>query len=696
MKKKKEKTKKVKKTRKSNLSIKAKLLIFSLFLSVVPILIVGGYSYTSFKSTIKNEVGILSEQLTVQNTALLDTKLNEIERASIMAITNLDLRKILAKEIYDDSYEELQDTQKIKDALMNIMLTNQDIKSITLYKDDERIYGRGNSSEIEKLVKTDGFKKSDIYNKILSSKGQVHWVPGLLGDYNQIFIMRKVTDYYNTSSSVLISEVDSKAIHTLYGSLKMGSESNIMIGDIDNNLIYQYADIQAKDGENQQEVLDSRDLFVSYTEHIDSEKEAGSFISGGNLVSYSTSYNGWRLISTIPLRHLMGDVDTVGTITLILAMLCIVVSVVLSIYITLSITKPLNKIMGLMNKVEEGDLTVQSDLEGKNEIGKLSIGFNQMVKNMRELIKDTTETFRSVKTGTKTVDDIAEQYTMVSEQVAVSMGEIANGSTEQARHAEDTTNIMSQLSSSIDNMAKSMVVVKGATDKTKEISSSATETIKTLYDKTEEYAKISGDTKESIAKLESSVSEIINIVELIKSISEQTNLLALNAAIEAARSGEAGKGFAVVADEIRKLAEESKEATNKITDLANDINTDVASTVESVGKGEKIFGEQYYAVFDTETAFKNILSSIEEITSEVIEVTDAVDDIEQYKNKTIDAVESIAAVTEEAAAGTQEVMASTQQQSSSSQQLRDISKELITLVERLNHSIDKFKVDGEI
>ena len=92
---------------------------------------------------------------------------------------------------------------------------------------------------------------------------------------------------------------------------------------------------------------------------------------------------------------------------------------------------------------------------------------------------------------------------------------------------------------------------------------------------------------EFIIELTEYIKQIGSTVNVVENISEQTNMLALNAAVEAARAGEYGKGFSVVAGEIRKLADESKQATTKITTLVGEIEQTTSSTIMATEDGAK-------------------------------------------------------------------------------------------------------------
>jgi methyl-accepting chemotaxis protein len=102
------------------------------------------------------------------------------------------------------------------------------------------------------------------------------------------------------------------------------------------------------------------------------------------------------------------------------------------------------------------------------------------------------------------------------------------------------------------------------------------------------------ESKKSILSLKESSSGVAKVAELIASIATQTSVLALNANIEAARAGVHGKGFSVVASEVRKLAEQTAEATaeiqSKVTAIGSDITTAVAAIDRIATHSEELSG----------------------------------------------------------------------------------------------------------
>ena len=153
---------------------------------------------------------------------------------------------------------------------------------------------------------------------------------------------------------------------------------------------------------------------------------------------------------------------------------------------------------------------------------------------------------------------------------------------------------ISRIQSLIDNLQKYSQDMKDVTNETQEKADESLNftnneygAVKTNIEKMFSIRHKIQTIAELILELSDFVQSISSTVGLVEDIAEQTNLLALNAAVEAARAGEHGKGFAVVASEIRKLADESKQATTKIISLINDIQQTANSTVLATEEGTK-------------------------------------------------------------------------------------------------------------
>ena len=145
----------------------------------------------------------------------------------------------------------------------------------------------------------------------------------------------------------------------------------------------------------------------------------------------------------------------------------------------------------------------------------------------------------------------------------------------------------------------------------------------TVYEAVEQVAKSASalakagqESVEQAKFLQEKNADTIKVIDFITNIAGQTNLLGLNAAIEAARAGEQGRGFAVVAEEVRKLAEQSREATEKIQATLTEMNKAVEGISKSIETTGSISEEQ--------------AASTQEITANLSRVTKAAEELKRY------------------------------------------------------------------
>ena len=143
---------------------------------------------------------------------------------------------------------------------------------------------------------------------------------------------------------------------------------------------------------------------------------------------------------------------------------------------------------------------------------------------------------------------------------------------------------------------------------------------------------------ELILELSEYIQQIGSIIGLVEDIAEQTNMLALNAAVEAARAGEHGKGFAVVAGEIRKLADESKQATTKISSLINDIQHTTNSTVMATEEGSKEIESGVKLAGNIDENFKALNEALNVLMKYIENVSVNLDNQEKFSDEVIKSI----------------------------------------------------------
>ncbi|MCT4596117.1 MAG: methyl-accepting chemotaxis protein [Anaeromicrobium sp.] len=379
---------------------------------------------------------------------------------------------------------------------------------------------------------------------------------------------------------------------------------------------------------------------------------------------------------------------------IVISIIAIIISIFIGIIITRSITIPISLAVSHIDEVANYDITrdVPSEfMNREDEIGGLARAIQKIEDNLRVIIKQIAYNSQNVTSSSDELAGTSQQASIAANEVAMAIGEISNRLNEQGKDTEKAVDNITELGVLIEEEQVKLSNLNQSTDQVIYLKAEGIKNIEDLVEKTKMNEKISKEINEVIMSSNESAEKIYQASEMIKKIAEQTNLLALNAAIEAARAGDAGRGFSVVAGEIRKLAEESDEFTEEISNIINELKDKTENAVTTMKQMAIIVNEQTESVKKTENKFEGIAEAIEKTKNSIDELNESGKIMENKKDNIISFIEDLASISEENMAGTEEASASVEEQTASMEQIANASKELSKLAENMKESVHKFK-----
>lgn len=364
------------------------------------------------------------------------------------------------------------------------------------------------------------------------------------------------------------------------------------------------------------------DLLTWYNIPLSGMQEANKIYLTQTLPQLQTLSNLFSEVVRQSEKYIMTDTAMLqearntSTLVAIFSAFAIIIGLVLAIIIGRGIINPIKKGVWFASEVARGNLTASVDIHQQDEIGKLAEALTGMVDKLKLIVNN-------IKSGAKNIEEASRQMSSTSQS-------ISQGASEQASAAEEVSSSMEEMVTNIQQNTQNAQ----STEKIALQASGGIESCNTM-------AKNSVEAMKAITEK----------ITVINDIAFQTNILALNAAVEAARAGEHGKGFAVVAAEVRRLAENSKTASDEIQRVSQEGLTLTNSS------GNKLF--------DIVPEIQKTARLVQEIAASSAEQQSGADQVNN-------ALQQLNLVTQQNAASSEELATSAEQLASQAEQLSDI------------------------
>lgn len=408
-------------------------------------------------------------------------------------------------------------------------------------------------------------------------------------------------------------------------------------------------------------------------------------IEGTNWIFIYTAIEEDVLAGILPLRNAI--LSVIGIV--------FILGIIFTYILGNSISKPIIETVKFSKNI--ADLDISQDIpekmmKKKDETGEISKAFQNIIVNLRGIIKEVNNSSEQVSAASEELTATAHQSSTVTEDITKTIEEIAKSAYDQALSTNEGASKAKLLEESIEKNHAYTQEMTNASKNVSKVVEEGLEEIQGLFHITEESKVATKEIQEVILKTHDNSNKIGEASKVIASIAKQTNLLALNAAIEAARAGEAGRGFAVVAEEVRKLAEQSSVFSNSIDEIVLELQLNSDNAVRIMERVSEIGQEQIEKVSNSKDKYQLIGQAMEDEIESVVKLYKSGREMEHLINEILETLKGLTAIAEENSASTEEISASMEEQAASIEEIAGASESLSILAQNLHQIINKFKL----
>lgn len=334
-------------------------------------------------------------------------------------------------------------------------------------------------------------------------------------------------------------------------------------------------------------------------------------------------------------------------------------------FISRSLLIPIEKLRDKMVLVAENrDLTVTTNITGKNELGQMGRALNSLLDTFKQSINEVAVGVGQLKVASEDMRSIADSTN--------------KGIQSQHADIDQVATAMEEMSATVNEVSENITNAATATEEANMETSKGTQLARQAKQNIEKLSLQVNQSSETVNGLEKDSENIGSILTVIRGIAEQTNLLALNAAIEAARAGEQGRGFAVVADEVRGLAKRTQDSIEEIESMIGKLQNGSQRTVVDMQESKALAVASVEQIEDLSHSLGNIDNTVGSIKQMSLQIAASAEEQASVANEISSSISSINGVAESTSQG--------------AIRTTEASKELADLAEELRIITARFQV----